>query len=119
MAEEIKYRVPIVRLVGIWRFLTPMDTIQVGDYSRARFMGWTYQPQWVPTNLSSVWYSMYFKNKRVADFPNMEFIRGAPNESSIFIEYIDIVRRTKDSALEEYVDRLSHQVARIPKGATK
>lgn len=82
-----------VRPVGIWRFLTPMDTVQVDDLGR---MVCTSDPEaasWSPITEDAVWWFGNGPNNRVlgarlfdiqAVDDGWEFIRSV-DESSTYI----------------------------------
>lgn len=114
MTEAITYRIPIVRLVGIWRFLTPMDRLQENDYGRVRTAFGAYQEQWVPVQASAWWHPLSLQDTQVCNLPNVEFVRGVPNESSVVSGFIDIVRPVEDRALAGYIEQVSKQYYREP-----
>lgn len=116
MTGVITYRVPIIRLVGIWRFLTPMDIVQEGDYGRRRHESRIYDAQWELVETTAWWYYLsqrQYTDMRTTSFPSREFVRGVSGESSIAIEYMTIESRTKDVLLETYISRTSSQYPQL------
>lgn len=113
MTKKITYRVPIVRLVGVWRFLTPMEKLQENDYGRIRLKFGSHTEDWMPVHMVRSWYSVYQEDKRAIDLPNVELVRGVPNESEVVTDFINVVRLEKDSELEAHIECLQHVIREI------
>lgn len=99
-------RIPILYPVGIWRFLTPIDIIQYGDYGRVLGSPYLLQSAWEKLDSDLNWHiDGRFVNAgdQVVEHPRLQFIRPVDDSATMAVHYIKPSGKYSDEDIADYM----------------